>query len=83
MRQDYLYRAWGGGIRDGLCVLICPHWRTDASTKVLLTSVADPDPVFMGHPDPYPKKMDRIRNTASNALDSTQFIYKNGNLFLR
>ena len=30
--------------------------------------LVDPDPVFYGHPDLDPKKMDRIRNTGLNTI---------------
>ena len=39
--------------------------------RLVYRSVADPDSVFLGYPEPDPKKMDRIRNTGSSC--TTQF----------
>ena len=57
--QYCLYRTRGEGFqinRGSLCVLICPDFRTDALTNVLLIRVANPDPDPVGSgmfcPDP-------------------------------
>ena len=54
-----------------------------SSLDVMLTSVVNPDPALLGHPDPDPgkdrirgsgfKKMDRIRYTDSNGVQDDTF----------